>query len=145
MSKREFNKLASQIKKRAKSIPKIVSENVKELTVTLVTDLVVATPVDTTEAISNWQVGVGRAETTSLPPHFPGLLGSTWAQSSEETVSIAKSKLRRRKPGETVYITNTAKHIYALNYSGRSSQAEAFFFENTVRSTVEGWKFKWKK
>lgn len=101
-------------------------------------ELAMATPVDTGEAVSNWQVGVGQAPASVLPPFVPGEKGST-ADTNRMAMSdagIAKIDAYRSGQGQAVHIVNNAKHIGPLN-DGHSKQAPANFIEMAVRAGRE--------
>ena len=101
-------------------------------------ELAVATPVDTGEAVSNWQVGIGNSPSSVLPPYAPGEHGST-ADTNRMAMldaGIAKIDAYKSGQGEAVHIVNNAKHIGALN-DGHSRQAPANFIEMAVRAGRE--------
>ncbi len=128
---------------------KIGSEGARcavETTLAIVGDLARVTPVDTSRAVSNWQVTLDSPSNKSIFPHFAGFNGSTFTASGAETVSLAKQVLRNKKPGQIIFIKNNLTYISALN-EGSSMQEPAGFVERAVligRKTTENFKIKIK-
>lgn len=114
----------------AASIPDKTNELKKQVVRTIETDLVYVTPVDTSQALSNWQVDVSPI-TTFIPPHFPGELGSTQAQSAQEAVEDMERVLAGVKPGQAVFIGNAAPYIVRLD-QGYSQQEPAGFVDRAI-------------
>lgn len=123
--------LAKDIKRREKTFRETASRRAVVLATEIVTELATHTPVDTSEAISNWQVGIGQRVESDIPPYKPGVFGSTYTYSRNATIAAAKRALKNKKPGQTIYISNLAAHIIALN-QGSSKQAPAGFIEACV-------------
>lgn len=106
---------------------------VKAASQNVLLELAVATPVDTGEAVSNWQVGIGSAPTNALLPFAPGEKGSTADTNRMAMLDAGLSKIDAYRSGQgaAVHIVNNAKHIGALN-DGHSKQAPANFVEMAV-------------
>lgn len=94
---------------------KNASEVAKEVAGNILTYLATETPVDTTLAISNWQVGIGEPIIQAIDPHFEGYHGDTESQSAFQTMAIGQSILQSKRPGQSIYISNRAHHIEDLN------------------------------
>lgn len=110
----------------------------------VVTDLVQVTPVDTSEALSNWQVTLDEMPTSDLPPYVPGQKGSTAVASETAAIAAATEVLKAKQPGEVIYITNLTPYIVDLD-QGSSQQFPGGFiprallvFQVTVESTTLG-------
>lgn len=84
------------------------------------------TPVDTSKALSNWQVGLGTAVDDQIGPIVPGEKGSTQGASSAAALAIAAAVLAVKKAGETIYISNALPYIRRLNDEGYSKQSDHF-------------------
>ncbi len=123
--------LADRMDKFAASIPEAASNAAVEVALAIVKDLAVKTPVDTSQAISNWIVTLGNPSSNKIPPHFPGEQGSTFFESSEETIAEAYNVLDEKQPGQDIYITNNQDYIIKLN-EGSSRQQPAGFVERAV-------------
>lgn len=88
--------------------------------------LIFSTPVDTSQALSNWQVGVGAPARGFIRPYFFGSKGSTRSASGNEAYAVGVARLRAKKPGEPVYLSNNAPYIESLNNGTLSSQPGGF-------------------
>lgn len=108
-----------------------VATRVNRAVVIMVRELAIATPVDTSQALSNWIVGIGAVDPSYITPWSPGFAGSTQAASVAETVAAAKVMLEGRKLGTRVFVSNSAPYIRKLN-AGSSRQAPAGFVEGAV-------------
>ena len=107
-------------------------------------DLVEVTPVDTTEAVSNWQVGINEAPYFGLPAIFPGVHGSTAPESRDAAIQHVNRVLELKEPGEKVYLSNLVPYIEDLN-NGSSSQAPAGFVDRAIiigEQSVRSFQFK---
>ena len=123
--------LASSLNKKANEIVKAASDLAVGTAFTIVGDLAIKTPVDTSKAISNWQTDLNKAPANTIAPHYPGSDGSTFSASAGETLLKAKIVLRNKKPGTDIYITNNLPYIKKLN-EGSSKQEPAGFAERAI-------------
>lgn len=123
--------LAKGLESRAKLIQTMGSRLAVHCAETIVKELAQNTPVDTSQAISNWTVTFDSPATEFVGPHYPGEMGSTFSISSAETVMLAKVVLLKKKPGQSIFITNNADYIRDLN-DGSSPQEPAGFVERAV-------------
>lgn len=128
---RNLNDLAKGLEDRAKALPELANRLAKHVAETIVKELATKTPVDTSKAISNWQVTLDVAATAEINAYFEGSKGSTYSASSSETIQNAIAALHKKKPGQTIYITNNASYIRKLN-DGSSTQAPAGFVQAAV-------------
>ena len=99
-------------------------------------DLAYTTPVDTSQALSNWQISLGSNKAEWILPYYTGRKGSTQLASAKASVEVAKYELEKKKPGETIFIANMVDYIEKLN-DGSSTQQPAGFVE---RSMLKGQK-----
>jgi hypothetical protein len=124
--------LAKRVRKIDKELPARVSKLTVDTTIRLVSDLASErTPVDTSQALSNWQVSYGFRPPSFLPPYVEGSRGSTRNASAKATISIAKYSLEGRKAGQVIYLTNNAPYIVDLA-RGSSKQAPSGWVEASV-------------
>lgn len=86
------------------------------------------TPIDTSQAISNWRVGVIVGMSGTLPAYFIGENGTTFAQSSATALGAAYQQIARKKYGAALVLYNNVTYINKLN-AGASTQADANFVE----------------
>lgn len=124
--------------KRMERLPGQIEQAASNVAVSVVKaidrDVVPHTPVDTTEALSNWQAGINEPVYLPLPAIFPGKGGSTAPQSQGAAISHVDRVLQLKEPGEPVFLSNLARHIKLLN-NGSSSQEPKGFVE---RATLIG-------
>lgn len=123
--------LATSLEKKAKAIDEAASKLAVDTALTIVGDLAFKTPVDTSQALSNWIVTLDNPSTQTVKPYFPGEGGSTQRASAAETINQARAILAKKKPGQKIYITNNLPYIRRLN-DGYSKQAPAGFVERSV-------------
>lgn len=97
--------------------------------------IVVATPVDTGRARSNWLVSVNTPRTDTIPPYSPGTKGSTSGSNVQGALAQGRSAVSGYREGMTIYITNNLDYIGKLN-SGWSAQAPAGYIERAVDAAV---------
>lgn len=91
--------------------------------------VVVATPVDSGRARSNWIVGLGAGPTETVPPRSP-----------QETIDEGRARISHSLPGQDIYISNNVEYIGELN-RGHSRQAPANFIQRAAaqaRALVAG-------
>lgn len=89
------------------------------------------TPVDTSKALSNWLVGIGKASQYSRMAYVEGFAGYTANASTAAARVVAFAALERKKPGQVIHITNNVNYINKLN-AGSSKQAPPMFIESAV-------------
>lgn len=123
--------LANSLERKAKAIDEAASKTAVDTALAIVGDLAYKTPVDTSQALSNWITTLDSPSTAKILPHFPGVQGSTQRASAAETINAAKRVLVNKKPGQPIFITNNQPYIKRLN-DGYSGQAPAGFVERAV-------------
>lgn len=125
---RNLNDLAKSLEAKAKQIDKAASEVAIQTAMIALKTLLERTPVDTSTALSNWQVSLEAPKLNFINAYVPGYLGYTASESIAQAQSVGNMVLSKKKPGQTIYITNNAPYIRDLN-SGTSKQAPAGFVE----------------
>lgn len=123
--------LAASLEKKARAIDEAASKLAVDTALTIVGDLAFKTPVDTSQALSNWIVTLETPSSDKIKPHFPGEGGSSQKSSAGETINQARAVLTKKKPGQKIYITNNLPYIRRLN-DGYSKQTPAGFVERAV-------------
>jgi hypothetical protein len=147
MAARSLSDFANRMERRADNLPREINRLSVLLVRTIVADLVYVTPVDTSTALSNWQVGLNGAIDLTRAPYSPGAGGSTKGASASAAIAAADAELEGRSPasvGNPIYISNALPYIRRLN-DGYSRQAPAGFVERSVllsRSVLRGEKLK---
>ena len=99
----------------------------------IINHLARSTPVDTSEAVSNWQVTLGAPATGILPPYFEGEGGSTKSASAAAMLAANRAIIPKfyAVNGDVLFLTNNVRHLVFLN-QGSSAQAPAGFVEAAV-------------
>lgn len=88
--------------------------------------VVIATPVDTGRARSNWQVEIGQAASGQV---------AALDKSGQSAIQAGKSVIQAYKGGSSINLTNNLPYIERLN-NGWSAQAPAGFVEKAVQVGV---------
>lgn len=107
-------------------------------TAALVVDQVVvlATPVDTGRARSNWLVSVGVPRGGVIEPYSPGnQLGLGENANANGALQQARTAVLVRPEGVPIYIVNNVEYLPQLN-NGSSQQAPANFVEIGVEQAI---------
>lgn len=118
---------------------KEASAGAVKVALAIIDNVVPATPVDTSRAMSNWQVALGGPPPGQIAPHVWGRKGSSRGASMTSTLAIARSTLAQKKPGVSIVIDNYVPYMRDLN-QGSSAQAPAGFVERAQlvgRKTLE--------
>lgn len=131
-----MNTLNSQLKRFDKDVKKRINRFKINFAKTILFLLVERTPVDTSKALSNWIVGLGKQKDRKIEAHKIGVSGSTQSISAGVTMSLGGAIIQRAKVGEIVYITNNVDYIELLNM-GYSTQAERHYIQHCVADAVE--------
>lgn len=101
--------------------------------------VVLATPVDTGRARSNWQVELGQPAEGEIPAYAEGKGRSTEGANSRAALEQGKEVIARYNgdaQNASVHITNNLGYIGKLN-DGWSAQAPAGFVEKAVHVGVD--------
>lgn len=125
---RTLLELQAACRNASKTIKPEVNELSKRVALLFAQRVIYETPVDTSQALSNWQVKVRYTPRGTIPAHFKGDAGSTYDQSTAVAIMAAYGEIQGKKYGQVVHITNNLKYIVELN-SGKSGQAAAFYIE----------------
>lgn len=116
---RRMQKLEITIAKEANRIAQVVATE-------MLKELVLGTPVDTSQALSNWQVGLGAGNYTTRLPFYLGFRGSTQGQSASQAISVGISQIAKKKPGQPLHLTNALDYIEGLEDGSISRQPGGF-------------------
>lgn len=127
---------AKEMRGTSKKLDKAASDLAAFVALEVTAELADVTPVDTSNAISNWRIGLGAPVTDEIEPHYPGTKGSTEAMSEDATVIAAKVKLKNKKPGQIIYLSNNAPYIVDLD-GGSSMQEPRGFVKRAVDNGKE--------
>lgn len=114
--------LANSLEDYARKLPEANSKRAIACAMVLLDSLVWRTPVDTSTALSNWQVSLNAPVLTFINAYVPGYLGYTQAPSARAAIEYGTSIMKNKKPGESIFITNNTPYIIDLEH-GKSKQA----------------------
>lgn len=133
MARLEIGALEIAMKAHAEALTKNVNVLTRNTARAILNRLSVSTPVDTGEAVSNWQVALNGPPANPLPPYVPGEGGSTRSMNAKAMLQTARSIIPKfyAVNGDTLFIGNTAPYIERLN-KGSSTQAPAGFVEDAI-------------
>ena len=127
-----FAGFSKRMKVRGDQIEKGVNRTVRKVALAVDQAVVLATPVDTGRARSNWQVSIVSPITTTRSAYSPGSkLGLGESANANAAIEHAKQKIRARTLGQEIHITNNLHYIKDLN-DGSSAQALPGFVEAAV-------------
>lgn len=126
--------LAIAMEAKITKIEKEANQTAIRTAIAVVSDLSYNTPVDTSQALSNWQVSLDNPISGTIGPHIPGHFGSTQFASAQQTIQAAIAVLMRKKPGQAIYIVNNLDYIVDLDNGTISRQPGAF----TARALIIG-------
>lgn len=105
----------------------------RHVALAVITYLVRQVPVDTSKALSNFRIALGGTSYGAevLPPHVPGMAGSTRTASAAIALAAARETLKLVRAGTTIAIINTVPYLKRLN-EGSSAQHPGGFIEAAV-------------
>jgi len=136
----DFGDFVRRMEVRADNVPREVSKVMKKAALAVDQTVVMATPVDTGRARSNWIVSLGSPSGETRDPYAPLPQGQDPSKLGESgnaqgAISHAKEVVAFHKEGP-ICVTNNLPYIERLN-EGYSSQAGAMFVEEAVQAGVQ--------
>jgi hypothetical protein len=121
---------------RAKRIDMAIDNLVKKVALTADQTVVLATPVDTGRARSNWITTINSPNSGTIDPYSPGdKLGIGETANAQAAMDQAKAVVATRMRGQSIHITNNLEYIGELN-RGTSKQAPSNFVGKAVLAAV---------
>lgn len=114
----------------------------REVTLEMLHYLTNITPVDTSLAISNWQVRLG-GDGRIIEAHLEGEYGSTKSFSSQVANNFGELVLRELRPESVVTLYNYTPYIEQLD-TGKSVQAQDFVKGAIMRGRAKIGAVPWK-
>jgi hypothetical protein len=134
--------LARSLEAKAVAIEDAANKTAIDVATATLDYLAYNTPVDTSQALSNWQVSLGSPKRSFIGARVPGMFGSTQHQSAQQTIAEAVAILTNKKPGQAIYIVNNLDYIVALNEGTISRQPGGFVEAAILVGKQEIKKFK---
>ncbi len=135
MAKDDLGEFATKMIARADKIVKNLNKTTRKAALAADQAVVLATPVDTSRARSNWITSLGSPVTSSINPYSPGKGGATGEASGQAAINQAAGVISQRTIGQDIYITNNLPYIQKLN-EGSSAQAPAGFVQASVAAGI---------
>lgn len=126
---KSLRELAAACKSAARSIDKDINEIIKTAGIKLAFRLVYETPVDTSQALSNWQVSYEIPTSSKLRAYKEGEKGSTKEYSAAKAFNRAKQLIKKKPPRIDLIISNNLTYIHKLNMGGSNQQPTAYYVE----------------
>jgi hypothetical protein len=120
---------------RAEQVGDSAQRIVRKTALAIDQTVVLATPVDTGRARSNWMVSLGSPARSVIPPYAPGSkLGVGETANAQAALAQGKETIDRRTD-QDIYISNNVHYIGKLN-QGSSAQAPEMFVERAIAAGV---------
>lgn len=119
------------MRKRARNVEQGAAQAVRKAALAIDAAVVLATPVDTGRARSNWQVSLNAPPGNTLPAYSPGAGGNTGSANAQAALQQGADTVARSRPGDSIWITNNLPYIGRLN-NGHSAQAPAGFVQKAI-------------
>jgi hypothetical protein len=123
---------AKRMKRHGANVEKNATALVRKCALAIDGAVVMATPVDTGRARSNWQVSLNAPASGQIEAYAPGEAGSTGGANARAALDQGKETISKfDTPGGAIHITNNLPYIGRLN-DGHSAQAPAGFVQTAV-------------
>lgn len=135
-------KLATRLEKLAKKVEVSASNTAVKAATSILTQLSVLTPVDTSQALSSWVVSLGSPSGLKRTPFVHGKRGSSANASAKAMLRVGYDTLKTKVPGQPIYITNNQDYIVDLNNGSSTQQPAGFIQRAVVAGSVELKKYK---
>ena len=128
---RSLKDLSKSMRERAKGLEEIGSQLSIDGTTAMLKEMVEVSPVDTSIALSNWQVSLNNPVANEISAHYVGRHGSSRAASSNEAIAEGVGELQYKKPGQPVFLSNIVNYISDLD-DGSSTQFPGGFIPRAL-------------
>lgn len=128
---RSLSELAAAFRSAERALEKDVNSIAIKAGTELAFRLIYETPVDTSQALSNWQVGFALPTSSRIPAYKEGQHGSTKEYSAAKAYMKALSLIKQKKPRIDLILSNNLPYIHKLNLGG-SPQQSAFYIERII-------------
>ena len=132
-----LNQFASRMRLRALQVSEGVDNVGKRAALAVDQAVVLATPVDTGRARSNWIVTTGAPSGGTRGPFSPGSkLGLGEVGNASAAIAEGRAVINSKAPKQAIFISNNVNYIAELN-NGSSRQAPKNFVNRAVRQGAE--------
>lgn len=134
---RNLQQLATRMRLRALQVADGVDKVVRTAAFKVDQAVVMATPVDTGRARSNWIASIGAPTGDTRGPLSPGSkLGLGETNNAQASINAAKAVIDSRRFKQSIFITNNLDYIGKLN-NGSSKQAPKNFVRKGVQAGTQ--------
>jgi hypothetical protein len=134
---RNLQQLATRMRLRALQVADGVDKVVRTAAFKVDQAVVMATPVDTGRARSNWIASIGSPTSETRGPHSPGAkLGRGESNNAQAAINAAKAVIDSRRFNQSIFISNNLDYIGKLN-NGSSKQAPKNFVRQGVQAGTQ--------
>lgn len=110
--------LGAQLKEDLKLVRNDINELAKKVAYQVLSDLTANTMIDTSKAVSNWQVSNKRPINGQIQAHEVGSRGSTADASISATKFIGDEIINNKKSGEPLFIVNNINEEAYVSNAG---------------------------
>lgn len=132
----DLGEFARRMRRRGRQVEDGVNRVVRATALVADREVVLATPVDTGRARSNWIVNVGGPSSEEIQPYAPGQAGSTGSANAQAAMAQAEAAVQNRQLEQDIFISNNLPYIGRLN-DGYSAQAPAGFVQSAVQRAAQ--------
>ena len=123
---------ARNIRRVARRIQTNSTKVTRQVGIAVLQTVVVATPVDTGRARSNWNTSLVTPSRSVREAYAPGIGGSTGGPNAQAAISAGRAVIGSVRSEKTpIWISNNLDYINDLN-RGSSAQAPANFVEKAI-------------
>lgn len=140
----DLHTLASKFEKLAADLESEVSRCAVEVAQDIHFALVTGTPVDTSNALSNWHIRLDAPMLEEIEPYVAGIKGSTRGVSMGAAIQEGRAALASKRYGQPIFISNNTPYIGDLE-RGTSKQAPSGFLQQSIligRRKIKSFKMK---
>jgi HK97 gp10 family phage protein len=136
MATQNLSEMASVMQKYGELVKTNANKTTRRAAIAIDQAVVMATPVDTGRARSNWQVQINTPFQGERPAYAPGKnLGKGETANAGAAMDQGNNAIGGYNNGDTIYITNNLPYIGQLN-AGTSRQSPAGFVNAMVLEAV---------
>lgn len=103
--------LAAKLERIEKNLPKKLNVVAQRVAAVVLTTAATNTPVDTGRAVSNWNIGLGAANTASRGSYAYGDYSKSQVQHKAAlatVITVGKIKIKESTPNQAIHVSNNA-------------------------------------
>lgn len=128
---------ATNMRRHGRRVETVATRVKREVALIADREVILATPVDTGRARSNWIVSLNAPVVLPREPYAPGSkLGLSERANAQAAIDQGVDRINASQPKQDIYISNNVHYIGKLNDEGTSAQAPAGFVQSAVAHAV---------